>query len=1241
MLRRLLVIVVALFPFIQSAQCFPVKGKAVQADGKTPASGIVVQATHMREKIPEKKDAFVLKGRTEADGTFNIELPPLEDMYSVSLLDEQGHCFWGQAHINGSVDLGTVKLERGCELSGKIRTKDGKKLPGVEIQLKLKLKVCTHYVDAAKTTSGADGTFSFPDLSPGEYTYQSKGGAYAVKPGTINITEDPSYLELALEKAATIKGVVKDDQGKPVAGVRVAAENASVETDAAGKYVLGGMPIGSFYVHASGNGYVQKDDTTSDRQVKCEAGKEVERNFTVVKSCSLSLQVALADKNDQLPKQLTIEFDRKTGRNSSSSSSSAHDLQDGVALVKDLVPADYTVTVKKGSGTWLATNLTINAGQEAKMSVVLPQVFEIKGTVTDAGGKPVKGATIRTSVQKEKDAKAGRNAYAYERGNNQYLSADKDGKFTIDGLAEGAKLKISVNYESLMPTNRVVVVKKENPAVDFVLEKGMSISGSVLESDGKPAKDIEVNLSVRYDGRGNSSEIYEMMSSMSRSAKVDDKGGFELAGLMPGKYELKFYNKTGDQAQEEETSLSSVEAGTDDIIVTLGKKQIVTGRVTDKEGKPLAKVSIDVSKSEEGDRSYTRYSSRKETGRKTGTDGKFSFPLRGGTKYTISFSMYPYVQKSVAIDLGPKMPALEPISVELERGYKVSGSVVDDKGQPVKDVIVNASSQGNSLFGFAMFDGDDEEVYDGKPGRITDAQGKFSLDGVSPGIGSITASLKTNSTSRVLATKEILVSRDKPNVVKVALPKMGSIKGRVVNTEGKPLIEASVSLYSPKWYSPKGGISMSEQTDENGNFKMDNVPAGSYMAMWYDTRGDSSRNDMRPAKVVVKEGDVTEILLGGDQTNAKGKKVSGVVKKEGKPLGKGKIIFTPLPREDADPMEMATMYSSSAKGVIDNAGGFVVSNITAGSYCYQVMQEKDAGASDDDEEDGTGSNFKGKFVLQEGQTTAEINITGSTVTGNVAGPDGKPVSKCRVMITPSDAKTTLKWIFARHEATDAQGKFKVECVPPGKYDFSVNTATEGNTGLKNVEINGNQKPIDIQLGPAFKVCGKVTMSGSESPKGTTVIVVGDDMMSGGYAQVSDSGDYEVKPELTKGDYTIFIMRQGCAVDAAALKISEETRYDAKLGPGGHARVTVFKAGKPVKGQVVRMKNEKGEEVLRNRDIDASYGEQPWVVGPTDEEGKTVIRGVKPGKYIIYTDGSITTANVEVKALDTVEAKLKL
>jgi len=1229
MIHKLLLMVVIFFPFIQSAYCFSITGRAVQADGKTPAVDIIVQAIHMRDSVPGKKDEFIKTVTTGANGVFEMELPPLKDMYNVCLLDSKGHYYWGQAHINENIDLGTIKLERGCELSGKVRTKEGKALSGVEIQLKLKLKVCSHHVDAAKTTSAADGVFSFPDLSPGEYTYQLKGGTYSVKPGTINVSDDPSYLELTLEKAATIRGVVKDDHGKPVAGVHVSVEQNSVDTDPEGRYVIEGMPSGLFYVGVGGNGYVQKEGSR-DRQVKCEPGKEVEKNFTVIKSGSLSVKIELTDKNEKLPAQLTVSFEQKTDRHSSSSTSRSVPVKDRKVVFKDLVPSDYTVTVKKGSGTWFVTNLTIIAGQELKQHVVLPHVQEIRGKVTDESGRPVPGASIRVGPYKDKSSEI--NESFVPHSSQQYLSSGKDGSFLVEGLTEGTKIRISVSEKNFTPANRVVEVRKEQPEGNFILGKGLKISGSVLESDGKSAQGIEVALSVRYDSSVGPAQ-YETMSSMSRSTGIDDKGGFELAGLVPGKYDLTF-RQADDDTREADASLSGVEAGTDDVIVTLGKKQVITGKITDKEGKPLAKVNIDITKTQDGV-SYGRYMRSNKPGKQSGTDGTFSLTARGGAKYSIGFNLYPYVQKTVSVDLGAGAQTPVPVNVELERGYKVSGLVTDDENKPVAGVTVNTSSQG-SMFGGAMISEDGEEDETGiSPIKRTNVRGEFSLDGVSPGIVSLVVSIKTNNTSRVLISKEIMVSRDQPNEAKVVLPGMGIIKGCVVDAQGKPMADSTVSLYSPK-----GGNSMSEQTDENGRFTIENVPEGSYMVMWYNFRGGSSGREMKPTAVVVRKGRTSEIILGQEQTAARGNTVNGIVKKEGTPVGKGTIMFSPLPKEDMDEMEMTSMYGSYVKGVIDDKGGFVVSNMTAGAYSYRVTLGKSAPVSTDDEGQAV-SYFSGQFDLAAGQVAADINITGLTITGIVTGLDGKPASQCYVTATPVSAKSTTKWLLARYGVSDAQGKFKMECLPPGKYDIIANKESEGSGGYKNADLSKNSKPFDITLGPVFKLSGKVVMATGESSKGVDVFAISDDEINEGWAQVLEMGEYNMESKLPRGQYKVFASRKGFAVEAAILDINGDTKFNAKLVPSGNIQVRIIKGDQPVKGKMINLKTQIGEEVLRIKSKKFVGMAAEWNINPTDTDGRTTIYGIKPGKYNVYADGDSSTVSAEVKVLETTEVELKL
>jgi protocatechuate 3,4-dioxygenase beta subunit len=1193
MVFRTLILVVGFLFSVQSAFCFSVKGKAVSADGKTSLSGIVVKATHMRDREAGKKDEFMKTAKVGADGTFTIELPTYSDMYNVCLADEAGHYFWGQSHINGNEDLGTVKLQRGCELSGRARTKDGKPLAGVEIGLKLRLKVCHHYVDAAKTTTKPDGTFIFDDLSPGSYTYQPKSAQYAVPEGSIDVSEDPSYLELTLDKAATVKGVVKDENDKPIEGMNVTAEGFSAKTDAQGRYAISGLPKGSFYVYVAGDGYVQKEDYR-DRQVKCEPGQEVEKNLVVARAGSVRLSVELENKSDKLPERLSVGFgiSDKERRYSSTTYKDA-ELVNGEAVFKDLAPGEYNITVRKGDSTWATTNLTVVGAQEAKGRMVLPHVLTIKGKVTDGSGKPIEEAQVRSKlhVEKKADEDSDQQEFYQRMQEEQSVTTEKNGEYVLDGLKEGTKVMISVSHKDFSLTNCLVTVKQGQPAQNFVLNKGLKISGCVLESDGKPAKDVEVYVSVRYT-QGMDMERYNAMSQISRSSKVDNKGGFELAGLSPGKYDLTFY-RTEDEQRETETSLSGIEAGSDEVIVSLGKKHVITGSVADKDGKPMDKVNISIAKGQ--DSGGMTYYSRSGSGRTTKPDGTFSLTLREGSDYTISFYVYPYVQKKATVELATAAKApKEPLKIVLERGNKVTGTVLNDKELPVNGLAVRAM-QGAGMGGwFSDMDDDNEGEEGGKKKKeVTDEKGHFELDGVAPGVVTLYVSAKTNDTMRTVTTKEILVARDKPNDVKIVLPAMGSVKGRVATSDGKPVKNGSVMLWS------------------------------------------------------MKGGETVTVSLGIEKAREGAMTVKGVVRKSGKPLNGGTISLVPMPKDDQAETEMMGMYGTWAKGVITSNGNFTVSNVTAGAYCYQISHGKrkpKKGAEEEDDENAF-SYFSGLVTVAPNQADMSINVSGVTLSGTVSGPDGKPVTEARVTLTLSEKNRWKKQMLSRYGSTDAKGKYKLECTPAGTYNLYVQSEETGMGVVKNIEVLDKSKEVDIKIAQAFKVSGKVTVpsSAGESPEGTAVFAIADDETAFGWGQVGENGEYSLDPKLPAGKYTMFVQRAGCAIHAKAVDVKADTKHDVKLELGGNLELTVTSGGKPAKGKSVHVKTKSGDEILRLRD--SEYVSGGFMAGceldQSDADGKVSVKGLEPGKYSVTVDGSGASLSVEVKALETTDAELKL
>jgi RNA polymerase sigma factor (sigma-70 family) len=150
-----------------------VTGKVVK-DGK-PLSGVTLCMTqNVVEDLDRKRDRLALFGMTlqidtDANGNFRFEnVPPDEDFVLFGVMNSfRTHGALKNRPVvvkeNGSkLDVGTLNVDRGYKLSGRIVLADGKPMPAGKKVFLTRREECSY--DVQITTTAADGGFSFVGL---------------------------------------------------------------------------------------------------------------------------------------------------------------------------------------------------------------------------------------------------------------------------------------------------------------------------------------------------------------------------------------------------------------------------------------------------------------------------------------------------------------------------------------------------------------------------------------------------------------------------------------------------------------------------------------------------------------------------------------------------------------------------------------------------------------------------------------------------------------------------------------------------------------------------------------------------------------------------------------------------------------------------------------------------------------------------------------------------------------------
>jgi hypothetical protein len=165
------------------------------------------------------------------------------------------------------------KLVRGKEstLKGYVRTPSGKAVANAWVSL-----VDSYGTAAGYTSTNAKGAYSLKGLVKGKYTVQGGPSASTYAPGITTFTVKAgkgATKTVKLKTGGTIKGVVRNSKGKPVAGIAVYAGSSYAVTNTKGAYVLKGVTAGTTQVTFSDQyvgGY-----RNATKTIKAKAGKTV------------------------------------------------------------------------------------------------------------------------------------------------------------------------------------------------------------------------------------------------------------------------------------------------------------------------------------------------------------------------------------------------------------------------------------------------------------------------------------------------------------------------------------------------------------------------------------------------------------------------------------------------------------------------------------------------------------------------------------------------------------------------------------------------------------------------------------------------------------------------------------------------------------------------------------------------------------------------------------------------------
>jgi hypothetical protein len=199
----------------------------------------------------------------------------------------------------------------------------------------------------------------------------------------------------------------------------------------------------------------------------------------------------------------------------------------------------YLVMARQGALVVLSEPIRLDPQSPVReVNLERPPTVDVRGTVSDEGGKPLEGAAISLECRFDLAPRS------VQSSGVAAVSTDPDGKFVLGGVAVDARIgyALSVRRDGFQPAWIRDLELVDEP-LDVHLERGHVLRGVVVDATGKGVGDVGLVISPAVN----------VPFQLPQMVRTDARGAFELNTLPEGEVIVSY------QGQEHRCTTGSEE----------------------------------------------------------------------------------------------------------------------------------------------------------------------------------------------------------------------------------------------------------------------------------------------------------------------------------------------------------------------------------------------------------------------------------------------------------------------------------------------------------------------------------------------------------------------------------------------------------------------------------------------------------------------------------------------------------